>query len=452
MMLARDGHQVTVLERDQHEPPDSAEEAVEAWDRPGVAQFKQAHYMHARFRHVVTKELPDVADAILGMGGLKYDTLKELLPPTITDRSPREGDDNYWCLTARRQVLEASFSQCAANESGVTVRRGVHVTGLVKGADAIDGVPNIVGATTADGEELRADIVIDAMGRRSMLNEWIPALGGRAPHEEAEDSGYAYYGQYFRSRDGKLPEMVDRPLFELGSISVLTLPADNDTWVIVVFGASGDQPLKQLRHPDKWEKVVASVGSKAHWLDGEPLGIDTMAGIMDRYRRFVVDDVPIATGILPVADAWACTNPSLGRGISLGMWHASLLRDVLHDANGDPGALAREWDRVTDTTVTPWYQAQVNMDRARVADMDAAREAREREADPMAQMFEAFFTAIEYDPDCFRGFLEIMGCLATPEEILARPGMFEKMIAAADGKKPAPKPGPSREELLAILA
>ena len=34
-----------------------------------------------------------------------------------------------------------------------------------------------------------------------------------------------------------------------------------------------------------------------------------MGGIVDRYRRFRVDDKPVATGLASVGDAWACTNP-----------------------------------------------------------------------------------------------------------------------------------------------
>jgi pyruvate/2-oxoglutarate dehydrogenase complex dihydrolipoamide dehydrogenase (E3) component len=45
MMLARQGHYVTVFERDGEPLPDSAEEAWHAWERRGVAQFRQAHYL-----------------------------------------------------------------------------------------------------------------------------------------------------------------------------------------------------------------------------------------------------------------------------------------------------------------------------------------------------------------------------------------------------------------------
>ena len=47
MLLARDGHDVTVLERDAAEPPPTARRrAWTGWDRAGVAQFHQLH-LHA---------------------------------------------------------------------------------------------------------------------------------------------------------------------------------------------------------------------------------------------------------------------------------------------------------------------------------------------------------------------------------------------------------------------
>ena len=33
--------------------------------------------------------------------------------------------------------------------------------------------------------------------------------------------------------------------------------------------------------------------------------------IVDRYRRFRVDDKPVATGFASVGDAWACTESAL---------------------------------------------------------------------------------------------------------------------------------------------
>ena len=47
--------------------------------------------------------------------------------------------------------------------------------------------------------------------------------------------------------------------------------------------------------------------------------------------------------------------------------------------------------------------------------------------------------------------VETVGCLALPQEVFARPGLWDKVVAAAPDE-PMVMPGPNREELLALLA
>ena len=187
-----------------------------------------------------------------------------------------------------------------------------------------------------------------------------------------------------------------------------------------------------------------------HWLDGEPItDVLSMAGIMDRHRRFVVDDLPVATGVCAVGDAWACTNPSAGRGISVGMVHAQQLRDAMRASLDDPEALVREFDALTEREVAPFVHNQIAADRARIAQMDALRKG--EEPPPPNPVMQKVFTALPYDPDVFRGIMETIMCLAFPQDVLARPGFMEKVEAHSD-KPPFVAPGPDREALLALLA
>src|ERR1700709_808175 len=52
MMLGRDGHRVTVLEADPAGQPGTSIAGWDSWERPGVAQFKQPHGLHSRFRMI----------------------------------------------------------------------------------------------------------------------------------------------------------------------------------------------------------------------------------------------------------------------------------------------------------------------------------------------------------------------------------------------------------------
>ncbi len=165
-------------------------------------------------------------------------------------------------------------------------------------------------------------------------------------HEEAEDSGFIYYTRFFRSPNGTLPQPRAPLLIHIGTLTVLTIPSDNQTWSAMVYISTGDQALKRLRDADRWTSVVAACPLHAHWLEGEPItGVLAMGGIVDCYRRLIVDGHPVATGVAPVADAWACTNPSQGRGISLGLVHGQHLRDVVRTHSMIPAGSPRPGTR-----------------------------------------------------------------------------------------------------------
>jgi 2-polyprenyl-6-methoxyphenol hydroxylase-like FAD-dependent oxidoreductase len=451
MMLARSGNDVTVLERDSDPAPGSLDEAWDSWRRHGVAQFRQPHYLQSRARHVLDAELPDVRDALVAEGARRFDPLR-ILPPSITDRAARPDDERFITLTARRPPLERVFAGAADVEPRVEVRRGTGVEGLLAGPSAGNGALHVAGVRTSRGEEVRADLVVDAMGRRSKLPAWLLAAGAQPVHEEAADSGFVYYTRYFR---GTMPEFRAPLNTPIGSFSVLTLPGDGDTWSVTLYVSTGDRPLKLLRHADRWTAVVASLPLHAHWLDGEPISdVVAMSGIVDRYRRIAPDGRPAATGVALVADAAACTNPSLGRGISLGLMHAAPLPAVVQAHLDDPRGFAEAWDASTEERLTPWYRATVAFDRASHAQFEAVREGRtvQPPEDPARRTTAALLVALRHDADVFRGFLDIMSCLALPQEVMARPGFAERVFELGAAHDAPPPPGPSREQLLSLPA
>jgi pimeloyl-ACP methyl ester carboxylesterase/2-polyprenyl-6-methoxyphenol hydroxylase-like FAD-dependent oxidoreductase len=452
MLLARDGHRVTVLERDAAEPAGDADANWETWERSGVNQFRQLHFMLPRWRTLMERELPEVIEQVEAFGGLRINVVG-MLPPERTG-GQRPGDERFDTVTARRPVLESAVTAVADRTPGVTIRRGVAITGLVTGETADQEVPHVAGVMAGGGEAIRADLVIDATGRRSQLPTMLEAVGVGRPVEEREDSGFVYYARHFRAKDGNLPAAQAMLLQHFDSVSVLTLPCDNGTWGVGFTTSSRDRELRALRDPTAWDRAIALYPSVAHWAAGEPItDVQVIAGIEDRYRRYVVDGRPVVTGLLAVGDAWACTNPSLGRGTSIGMVHACALRDTLREVGPDePGKLAERFDEVTETTVTPLYRMTLGFDRHRLAEIDGDIVGEPyRTSDPGWAITKALESGALRDPDVLRARSTIASLLATPDEVFAEPGVLDKVIAVGANAPQYPTPGATRSELLAAI-
>lgn len=450
LLLARQGNDVIVLERDEQPCPESPEQAWNSWNRRGVAHFRQAHYLQPGARQVPKSHLPEVAASLRAVGACSFSALGGL-PPTISDRATRAGDDRFTTLTARRPVAEYVIGKLAEEE--LDVRRGVEVDGFEIGPRDDAAAPHVTGVRLASGETMPADLVIDAMGRQSRLTQWIKALGARPPIEESEDSGFTYYTRFFRTT-GTPPVPQAALLSAMGSFSLLTLPADSQTWSVTVYISSHDQAMKGLRDPECWSRVVGACPRHAHWLDGEAItGVAPMAGIVDRFRRLVVDGAPVVTGVIAVGDAWACTNPSLGQGIALGLRHAVVTSEVAAGHLDDPRGLALAHDQLTQDHLTPWYRHTIGLDRARAAAIQAEIDGvpLALSDDPAAVVGRAFAQAAVQDADVFRAFLEIAGVLTRPQDVLARPGLRDRILELAAGQQPPPVAAPSRSQLLEMV-
>lgn len=453
MLLAGDGHRVRVLERDEAPPPRDPDEAWASWDRRGVNQFRMLHMFLPPFRAMLEAELPTAAAALADAGALRLNVPAAV--PEQVSGGVAPGDEQFTLLTARRPVVEAALARVAAHTDRLEVVRGAAVAELRTGPNAIDGVPHVIGLCTGDGRELTADLVIDAAGRRSPLPRLLEAVGTRPVAEELEDSGFVYYGRHFRSADGSIPPILSGLLQAYGSVSILTLPADNGTWGVGIIASSKDAELRGLRDPERWAAVLREFPFMAHWGEGLPLDDDVavMAKIEDRIRSYVIDGVPVATGVVPVADAWACTNPSLGRGATLGLMHSVALRDLLRRLGPDqPGPFAAAWDEVTREVVEPWYRDTLHFDRHRLAEIEAAVVGECYEpGDVVWELTNALQCGAMADPELFRGLLKVVSLLQSAEELFAESGFADKVMAVGGGWREAEVFGPTRKQLVELV-
>ena len=188
-------------------------------------------------------------------------------------------------------------------------------------------------------------------------------------------------------------------------------------------------PFTRRGEPPSEQRIIASLpaGSRTG-STREPIYGDihaVMAKIEDRHRTFVVDGAPVATGVAPLGDSWACTNPSVGRGASIGLMHACALRDHVADRVAPREALefATLWHDVTTETVEPWFRDTLAFDRA----IGSPRSTRRSPAPPTNPTIRPGSRSGAREPAgktrcCSAAYLEIVSLLARGADVLRAPG------------------------------
>ena len=444
LLLAGDGHRVTVVERDAGEAPTDPAVAWDEWSRRGVPQFRQLFYLLPRFRQLAEQELPDVI-AALDAVALRHQPLADVTT-AVDDRDPE-----IVALTARRPVVEAAVALVAAAHARIDIRRRAAVRGLVPGEPVVAGVPHVTGVVTDRGP-MAADLVVDATGRRSPLSRWLAEIGGRPLPEVVEDSGFVYHSRHFRSAAGTLPALRGPLLQHFGSLSVLTLPAEAGTWGIGLITSSRDDALRSLHRVDRWTAVARALTPIAHWVDGKSItGVEVMTRLEDRRRTRCPEGRPLVTGVAPVADAWASTNPTLGRGTTLALLHALALRDTIRAVGlADPARFAVAWHDATERELGPAYDAVVTADRHRLAEIDAAVDGVGYDSTDVAwRAYRMLEDVAHLDLELLRGWFRIAGMVASGTEVFGEPGFLRRLARAARRHSQTP-PAITRDQLVAL--
>lgn len=361
LLLGRDGHAVTVLERDPDGPPADDEQAWDSWARRGVSQLRQPHGFIGRTRAILAEELPDVWDRVLEAETYRVD-LRRFAP----DQGALVDEDRRLQVEVmRRTTFERTVGTAVDEADGIVVRRGVAVTGLL--ADrSVSGIPLVSGVRTTDHGDLPADLVIDSGGRRTAAPRWLAELG--APVEEwSESDGFTYHSRWFRTRNGDYPPNVAGFFGGMapGLVSLL-FPGDAGVFGVAMVGLGGDKPLRRLRDRDVFTAVARRFGPLGGWVDpdvAEPISdVLPMGAIHNRRLRFWDRDGPSVLGFVNLGDSALSTNPSLGRGIAIALIGAIELRDLLRITD-DPHEVAVDYDAAKEERLVPWLWDAVESDR-----------------------------------------------------------------------------------------
>ncbi|MCU1389374.1 MAG: putative epoxidase, partial [Ilumatobacteraceae bacterium] len=458
LALARRGHEVTVVERDHTPMPTTADEAFE-WDRRGAPQVRHSHAFLGRLVQLLRSDYPDVYASLLAEGATEM-RFGEDLPPEMVDFVPEPGDAELVMLACRRTTFEWVIRRAALAEGRVTFRTGVSVDGLVADPDHTEGRPFVRGVRLADGTEIDSDLVVVASGRRSVVPEWLAAIGAPEVAEEIEDTGIVYFSRFYRLREGmEYPPRSGAIGGDLGYLKYAVFVGDNRTFSVTLAVSTEDVELRRsFGDATVFDLAARELVATAPWLDGraEPLTatVHVMAGLLNRWRDFVVDGQPVAAGLIPVGDAVLCTNPLYGRGCSTAFWGAALLADALDAHPDDLVAAAVAYDTALRAEIRPWYRSSVEQDgearrvaAALLAGLDPDADTDDPRTFMRGVLRDGLLPATRTDPVVLRAFMRSLNLLSAPDAITKDADVGARIFAVwqdRDNRPPLPAMGPKR--------
>jgi len=443
ILLARDGHQVTLVDRDSlvlGEPQDAAE-----WRRPGIPHFLLPHAFIPRGRELLRDHFPDVYAALIGAGAHDVDTRPKIPGP------PWEGDEQLQYVAVRRPLIEWALRQAVHAEPLVDVRDATHVTGLTVNAGRVSGV-------AIDDGDVAADLVVDAMGRRSPTREWLGQGGVDVGSVESSDCSVIYYSRYYRQRPGfDLPDgpWLFGPRGDLGYLGFSLFPGDNGTFAALLAVPTGDLQWRDLKNAQVFESAVASIPAMRAWVD--PAGVEPITGVlpMAGLRNTRLDAEPmLAAGLVPVGDAYGHLDPVLAHGLAFGMIHAVELTRCL-DRHDDLDEALAAYGAATRPALRERFDFATELDAQRHRGWMGERvDVAHRGGDYALFSLVAAGAAASLDPEVFRVFVRRTGLLDSTgvlDDDIALQTRIEDLFAQML-TTPRPAPGPSRAEMVALMA
>jgi 2-polyprenyl-6-methoxyphenol hydroxylase-like FAD-dependent oxidoreductase len=454
LMLARNGHEVVVVEQDRLEPAPDVEAAARCAFRTAAPQIVQPHIVMAKCRQLLLEHLPDIAEQLVGVGVAEA-SLSTQMPPSLADTTPRPEDDRFTVMMTRRSTFDWVLRRAILAQPGVTLRCGVRVVGLL----AKPGAPPHVTGVRMNRGELAADLVVDTTGRRSPIDRWLKAIGAGETATWSAECGVAYFSRHYRLRKGVEPPGLPttRIVMALDEFTVGIWGADNGAMQLAVVPLAEDRRFKTLRYPEVFTAVLRTIPTFAAWLDVlDPLTeVFPMGTVNNTMRRLVIDGAPVVTGLVAIGDSVCTTNPTLGRGLALALTGVADLLTTIAKHADDWGAQTLALDEFVEAHIKPFYEEQAAVDLGRLAMLrhrifDAPLPAPPPTASDRVT-FEQLRTAAQFDPVAFRGFWRIMGMISQPHEVYAELQIVERTKEVLRHHDRPPIAQPTRERLLAAL-
>jgi 2-polyprenyl-6-methoxyphenol hydroxylase-like FAD-dependent oxidoreductase len=328
--------EVWVLERDHL--PEGAE------FRSGAPQVRQYHTLLESGLRQMKEWFPGLDEELISAGAVPYDVTGDIHLRASNFWYPRFLSGSV-LLSCSRLLLEASLRRRLRQNPCIRFAEGVEVIGLHTDEEKrrVTGVRIRNRRGGSAGQEAdpvyEAELVVDALGRRSRTPEWLVEMGYSAPKESEVDSFLGYVTRKYK-RKPNTPMILILATPPNDPYGGLVFPEENDTMVAFIAGCNKHYPPTDPEEFDAFFHVLGPEfeealrgaepisqpsgyrGTSSHWHHYE--------GLQRWPERFVV-----------LGDAFCGFNPIYGQGMSVAAMSAVALADRLQHCHGNLDGVAK---------------------------------------------------------------------------------------------------------------
>jgi flavin-dependent dehydrogenase len=265
--------------------------------------------------------------------------------PTPVQAPPQDPGDVGYCLSVRREPLDATLLGHAA-------RLGAHVETSTAVVETIVEGGRAVGVALAGGRTVRAGLVVGADGLRSAVANSVGA-----PDRERQDGKRALYYRYVDAMPGPNGPPDGPEFSRIGDELAYVFPSDRGVTCVAIsvnvreyermrHGASARFEELLRRHEGLWPRY--SQAQKSSRLLG--------SGPQPDFVR-----QPAGPGWALVGDSTIHQDPWSGVGMDSAGVSALILADCILAAGGagDGGEFAAAYEQARDERVLGWYHDTV---------------------------------------------------------------------------------------------
>lgn len=337
---------------------DSAESQSGACPRPGLPQGHHSHVLVSGGARALDELLPGTTAALLAAGAQRYG-LPDGALILSSDGWFQRHETGADLISCSRWLMDQVIRQRALSGGTVSARESTVVVGLVGNASQVSGVT--VRTAGGDLETIRADVVLDATGRRSRAPQWLLELGGPSVEEERVDSGLAYSTRLYRAPADlatAIPVVMIHPRAEPGQPGQggTLYPIEGGRWIVTLTGTSGGQPPADERGFERFARALRSPVIAELMASATPLGaVRPYRNTSNRRRYFERASLP--NGFLVIGDALVAVNPIHSHGMSVAALSALRLRGELERAASDVSAVAGLQTVIANEADRSWQMA-----------------------------------------------------------------------------------------------